>query len=147
MTAPRQSARNATRPQAPRRRPSSLLLALMSMTVALAMPIGIFAVVNRFEAGAAQLVGSIGVVFAVMWLLLWATKRQAGAVISVWGISVAALVAAGIVVAAYAGIGYAWEAYREAYNDFASIEILMPLGGMVLATFVVVYGTLSMARS
>lgn len=111
------------------------------------MPIGVISVVDRFEAGAVQLIASIGAVFAVMWLLLWATKRQAGGAFKIWGVTAAALVAAAIVIAAYAGIGYAWDASWEPANDIVDIDVLIALGGMALATFVVVYATLSMARA
>ena len=145
MTAPRHSARSAPRPARPVR-PSSATIFLASLCVALALPIGAMALAFELE-GAAALASVAGMVFVVLSTFLWATKRRAGRSAGRGGLLLPAIVSAGLISAAYVGIALAWDETLGPDNDFVGLDILFPLGAMAAVTLVVVYSTLSMART
>lgn len=146
MTAPRRAARPAPPGRAPRR-PGSLTLALIALSLAIALPIGALAAAIRFDTGEAVLAATTGMVLVAVLAFLAATKRRAGGPIGRGGLMLPALVSTALIVAAYVGIAYAWDNSRPLENDFVGLDALLPLGLMASVTFIIVYSTLSMARS
>ena len=86
------------------------------------------------------------VAFVVVWLALWAVRRRAGTNGLAGNVMLPAVVGALLIVAAYAAIVYLWRESRGPEADFVGAEIFLVVVSAVIATYVVVYTTLSMAR-
>lgn len=145
MTAPRWSARPAP-PAGQPRRPAAITLALIALSLALALPLATLAAANRFDSDLVVLAATSGMVFLAVVVFLAATKRRAGIPVRRGGLALPALVSASLIVAAYVGTAYVWDDWREVENDFMDLDALLPLGLMAATTFIIIYATLSMAR-
>lgn len=144
MTAPRRSAR-PTPPGRPPPRPSSITLALASLALAVALPIGALAAADRFDTMEAVLAATSGMVFLAVVVFLAAAKRRSGVPIGSGGVLLSALVSSALIVAAYAGIAYAFDTWRGPHDALSSDD-LFTLAAIAAVTFIVIYSTLSMAR-
>jgi len=145
MTAPRRSARPAPPGRTPPR-PSSITLALIALSLAVALPIGALAAASWADTGTEMLPVVSGMVLVAVFVFLAATKRRAGVPASRGGLALPTLVSTGLIVAAYVGIFFVWDGLRPTWDDTVGEDELFALGAMAGATFIIVYATLSMAR-
>ncbi len=145
MTAPRWSARRPPPGRTPRR-PTSLTLALASLALAVALPIGALAAADRFETDTAALAATAAMVLVAVLAFLAAAKRRSGIPIGRGGLALPAVVSMGLIVAAYVGIAQIWDEWGELGSDLTDIDAVLPLMLMAAVTFVIMYTTLSMAR-
>lgn len=144
MTAPRHTARRL--PQPKRTQPSSAALFLVSLFVALALPLASVFIAFWAEDVATLLAVAAATTAAAMWMLIWATKRRAAKPSGAGTIAITAVVSSAVIMSAYAGITWYWDQWQGPEADFIGDDILVALGAMAVATFLVVYTTLSMAR-
>ena len=145
MTAPRRTAR-PTPLAGPRRRPSSITLALASLSLAVALPIGALAAANAFDTAEVEFSVIAGTVLLAVVVFLAATKRRAGVRITLGGLALPAVVSAALILAGYLGTGFAVDAATGPEHDFFGEEELWALVAAAIVTYIVVYATLSMAR-
>jgi hypothetical protein len=111
-----------------------------------ALPVGALAAALRFDTVEVGLAATAGMVLVTVLVFLAATKRRAGIPVQRGGLTLPALVSTGLIVGSYVGIVYLWDGWRGRENDFAGLDILLPLGAMAAATLIIIYATLSMAR-
>jgi hypothetical protein len=104
------------------------------------------AAASRADSGVELLAAVSGMVLVAVLAFLAATKRRAGVAIRHGGLALPALVSAGLIVTAYVGTAFAWDALRGPYDDMFGEDELYALGATSGATFIIVYATLSMAR-
>jgi nitrogen fixation-related uncharacterized protein len=123
-----------------------MTLAFASLCLAVALPIGALAAASRADSGIALLVAVSAMVLVAVLAFLAATKKRAGVPIGRGGLALPTLVSAGLIVAAYAGTAFVWDALHGPYDDMFGEDELYALGATAGATFIIVYTTLSMAR-
>lgn len=151
MTAPRRTGRRSTTAAPQKPLPRTATLVALSLAIAVNLPIAIlFELIHdklpSSESALGVAVQAATIAFGVVWLALWAVRRRAGTNGRAGNVTLPAVVGAVLIVAAYAAITYAWTRASGPEADFIGGEIFLVIGSAVVATYAVVYTTLSMAR-
>jgi len=151
VTAPRHTGRRSASVAPSKPLPGTATLVALSLAIAVSLPIA-----TLIELESDKLPGSesafgvaakaAAVAFGVVWLALWAVRRRAGTNGQAGNVTLPTVVAAALIVAAYGAITYVWARESGPEADFSGSEIFRILGAAAIATYAVVYTTLSMAR-
>ena len=151
MTAPRRTGRRSAPAARPKPLPGTATLVALSLAISVNLPIVTLIAIDgsplpKSESMPGAAPTSALVAFGVVWLALWAVRRRAGTNGQAGNVTLPAVVAAALIVAAYGAITYVWARERGPEADFIGSEIFLVLGAAAIATYAVVYTTLSMAR-